>query len=304
MNESGRVVVAVDGTEGSAGALRYAREEAVRWGLRLSIVHVGPTYVPLAPMLPYVPDDLTSTGEAILRDAAAAVSGADGPEVETRLVSNGRVAAIVEAAKGAELLVLGRETKRGVDRMLFGTTTAAVAAHSAVPTVAVPADWRPGSGDNVVVAGLRSHHGADDLLRAAFEAASARRAVLRIVHAWSLPDPYADRVEERTHAAQWLTAARTHIDRLLDPWRDKFPDVVVEIVVVHGQPAPSLIHQTESADLVVLVRQATAHLPGRRLGSTARAVLAHAASPVEVVPLTSGTAKADDADADRKNVTS
>lgn len=304
MNESGRVVVAVDGTEGSAGALRYAREEAVRWGLRLVIVHVSPTYVPLAPMLPYVPEDLTSAGQAILRDAAAAVSGPDGPEVETRLVSNGRVAAIVEAAQGADLLVLGRETKRGVDRMLFGTTTAAVAAHAAVPTVAVPADWRPGSREGVVVAGLRSHHGADELLRAAFEAASARGAVLRIVHAWSLPDPYADRVEERTHSAQWFTAARTHIDRLLDPWRDKFPDVVVEIVVVHGQPAPTLIHQIESADLVVLVRQTTTHLPGRRLGSTGRAVLAHGAGPVEVVPLTSGTAGADGAEADRTTVTS
>lgn len=304
MNASGRVVAAVDGTEGSAGALRYAREEAVRWGFLLSIVHVSPTYVPLAPMLPYVPDDLTSAGEAILRDAAAAVSGPAGPEVETRLLSNGRVAAIVEAARDADLLVLGRETKRGVDRMLFGTTTAAVAAHSAVPAVVVPGDWRPGSSEGVVVAGLRSHHGADELLRTAFEAASARGAVLRIVHAWSLPDPYADRVEERTHAARWLTAARTHIDRLLDPWRERFPDVVVEIVVVHDQPARTLIRQTEHADLVVLVRQPVAVLPGRRLGSTARAVLAHAASPVEVLPATSGTANADGAEADRTKVTS
>jgi nucleotide-binding universal stress UspA family protein len=179
-----------------------------------------------------------------------------------------------------------------VDRLLFGTTTAAVAGHSAVPTVVVPADWRSGSEQGVVVAGLRSHHGSDELLRVAFEAASARGAVLRIVHAWSLPDPYADRVEERTHAAQWLTAARTHIDRLLDPWRDKFPDVVVEVVVVHDQPAPTLIRQTEHAGLVVLVRQATALLPGRRLGSTARALLAHAASPVEVVPGAQGGATA------------
>jgi nucleotide-binding universal stress UspA family protein len=304
MNTTGRVVVAVDGTEGSAGALRYAAQEAARRGARLRIVHVSPTYVPLAPMLPYVPDDLTSAGHAILRDAATAVSGPDGPEVETQLLSGARIAEIVEAAQDADLLVVGHETKRGVDRMLFGATTAAVAAHSVVPTVAVPSDWRPGSSRGVVVAGLRSHHGSDDLLRAGFDAASARGTVLRIVHAWSLPDPYADRVEERTHAAQWLTAARTHIDRLLDPWREMCPDVPVEIVVLHDQPARTLIRQTEQADLVVLVRQAGTVLPGRRLGSTARAVLAHAVSPVEIVPATRGTATSPDPATDRSKVRS
>jgi nucleotide-binding universal stress UspA family protein len=284
MNETGRVVVAVDGTEGSAGALRYAADEAARRGFHLCIVHVSPTYVPLAPMLPYVPDDLTAAGRAILRDAAASVSGPDAPEVETRLLTDARVAAIVEAARTSDLLVLGHETKRGVDRMWFGATTAAVAAHSDVPTVAVPTDWHSGPSRGLVVAGVRSHHGSDELLRVAFEAASTRGAVLRMVHAWSLPDPYADLVEQRTHEAQWLTASRTHIDRLVEPWRDKYPEVVVEVVVVHDQPARTLVRQAEQADLVVLVRQSGTVLPGRRLGSIARAVLAHAAGPVEVVP--------------------
>jgi nucleotide-binding universal stress UspA family protein len=281
------VVVAVDGTAGSAGALRYAADEAGRRGAPLRIVHVSPTYVPLTPMLPYVPDDLTAAGRAVLREAEATVSESSqpgAPSVETVLLSGGRVSEIVTAGDGAGLLVLGRETRHGLDRWLLGATTAAVAAHASVPTVAVPADWTRSTTRGLVVVGVKSSHGAPTLLDHAFATASARGATLRVVHAWSLPDPYGDRIEERTHAAQWLTASRMQLDRLLEPLKDRYPDVPVEVVVLHEQPARALLGQADQADLVVLLRSPSTLVPGRHLGSTARALLAHATTPVEVVP--------------------
>jgi nucleotide-binding universal stress UspA family protein len=253
------VVVAVDGTGGSAGALRYAADEARRRGAPLRVVHVSPTYVPLTPMLPYVPDDLAAAGRAVLREAEAAVTDPDGPMVETRLLSGGRVSEIVTAADGAGLLVVGRETRRGLDRLFLGATTSAVAAHATVPVAAVPADWAPTSPRGLVVVGVKSSHGAGVLLERAFAAASARGATVRVVHAWSLPDPYGDRIEERTHAAQWLTASRMQLDRLIEPLKERYPDVPVEVVVLHEQPARALLGQADQADLVVVLRS-----PGTR----------------------------------------
>jgi hypothetical protein len=55
-------------------------------------------------------------------------------------------------------------------------------------------------------------------------------------------------------------------------------------VVLHELPARALLGQAEQADLVVLLRSPSTLVPVRHLGSTARAVLTHATSPVEVVP--------------------
>src|SRR5690349_19493002 len=49
-SSSAHIVVAVDGTAGSAGALRYAVQEAGLRGVGLRLVHVSPGYGPLAPM--------------------------------------------------------------------------------------------------------------------------------------------------------------------------------------------------------------------------------------------------------------
>lgn len=278
------VVVGVDGTEGSAGALRYAAVEAARLGATLRLVHVSPTYTPLAPMMPYLPDDLAEAGRGILREAEGAVAVAHSGPVETRLLAGGRVAELVGAGDGADLLVLGHESRHGVDRMLLGATTAAVAAHATVPLVGVPATWQPGTGTGIVMAGLKSHHHATELLEVAFAVAAARRAVLRLVHVWSLPDPYADRIEQRTHDGDWVAASRMQVDRLLEPWRELYPGVAVEIVPIHDAPGPALLAQAESVDLVLLVRHAAGLVPGHHLGAVGRFVLAHATVPVEVVP--------------------
>jgi nucleotide-binding universal stress UspA family protein len=64
-----RAFVAVDGTSRGDGALKYAAEEARAVGLSLrrslGIVHVSPDYVPMTPLLPYLPADVEAEGRAI-----------------------------------------------------------------------------------------------------------------------------------------------------------------------------------------------------------------------------------------------
>ena len=280
-----RIVVAVDGTEGSAGALRYAAWRAAARGCALHVVHALPSYVPMTPMLPYVPDDLTPTGETILRRAAGVVSDAvPGVSVTTELLSGERIPGLVAAGDRAELLVLGQEGRHGLSRLLVGATTAVVATYTRCPVVGVPATWAPGTPTGLVVVGMKSDRDADRLLARAFDEAETRGSGIRLVHTWDLPSPYADRIEQRTHAADWRKSGEEHLESVLAPWREAHPDVPVEVRVLHAQPRAALVEESRDADLVLVLRHRSQWFPGHHLGGTARAVLALAPVPVEVVP--------------------
>src|SRR5690606_9750314 len=108
--------------------------------------------------------------------------------VRTSRLTGPRIAALVDAAESAELLVVGRETRSGLERLMGAGTTAAVATHSRVPVVVVPEDWADAERGGPVVVGLKSLAHVDDLLRAAFAAAADRGVPLVVVHAWRLPD--------------------------------------------------------------------------------------------------------------------
>jgi nucleotide-binding universal stress UspA family protein len=140
-----RVVVAVDGTSRSDGALKYAAEEARADGLSLrrslGIVHVSPDYVPMTPLLPYLPADVEAEGRAILGEAEERVH-AIAPELDVvpELRKGSRAGGILDAAAGADLLVVGHETRGGIEKVVALLRPApgqAVAATSAAVTA-----WR------------------------------------------------------------------------------------------------------------------------------------------------------------------
>ncbi|WP_432478628.1 universal stress protein [Nocardioides sp. GXQ0305] len=287
MNEQGlpRIVVAVDGTEGSTGALRYAAGRAASRGWPLHVVHALPAYVAMTPSPPYLREDLVPTGEAILARAAELASDL-APEVTvtTELSTSDRVPALVAAGDDAEMLVLGQEGRHGLSRVLIGATAAVVAARTRCPLVAVPGDWQPDAAHGLVVVGVRSEQDAERLLARAFDEAVTRGAGLRFVHTWDLPNPYADRIEGRTHGTDWRASGEAHLESLLAPWRRAHPEVPVEVKVLHAQARAALVEESRDADLLLVLRHRSHLLPGYHLGGTARAVLALAPVPVEVVP--------------------
>ncbi|WP_309647603.1 universal stress protein [Nocardioides sp.] len=281
------VVVAVDGTGRSAGALRYAAQQAWSSDSQLSIVHVSPDYLPLASYLPYLPRDMESEGHAILRDAQD-LALALHPElrVVTDLLTGSRADAVLRSAAGATLLVVGHETRVGAERLLTGAVTAKIAARAQCPVVVVPSAWKPGPATGRVVLGIKSPSHADELMAEAFDVAAARGAALVLLHAWGLPDPYADVIEQRTHADQWVAEGEQMLGRILAEWREAYPDVPVETRVLHDSPADALVAAGDEADLVLLVRRARDLLPGH-LGGVTRRVLQLSRCPVEILPASS-----------------
>ncbi len=285
---SAPVVVATDGTERSAGALGYGIEEARHRQVPLRIVHVSPLLVASDAVLGQAPDlveQMHRHGRELLAEASAtARSAADDLEVETVLAVGTPVHEIVAAGDPGSLLVLGRETRRGAERLLTGTTTAAVAGRSRVPVAVVRGDWRPTVHGRVAV-GVESEEHADELLGHAFARAAQHGAALTVIHAWEMPVPYSGIIDSRPYVQEWRAAGARLLRSLLVDWRNAYPGVAVETSVVHGQPAHVLVAGSEATDLLVVGRRPRGVGRWLHLGSTARAVLRAASPPVEVVPL-------------------
>lgn len=284
---NGPVVVGVDGSATSLGALRYAVDEARRSGALLQLVHVVPDYVPVPPAVAINPADLTEAGTAVLASAEQQLREID-PDLpyEGWLRHGTRAVQLAAAAEGAAMLVVGRDERPLVSRLLRGDTATAVAARAGVPVVEVPADWRPRLDDGIrtVLVGVKSFDRTAALLDDAFRVASQVHGRVEILHAWRLPSGYDDIIASRAVAQDWERQVREEFAPQLDLWHDLYPDVPVDVHLVHDYAGPALVHAAEHADVVVIARRAHGVPAATHLGATARAVLRSASCPVRVVP--------------------
>ena len=136
------VVVGVDGSPGSAIALRFALEEARLRGATLHVV--GAWQIPA---LAYAEGggagmgDLgaelgTGAGQA-LDDALAGVDVGD-VAVEQHVLEGHPARVLLDAGAGADLIVVGSRGLGGFARMLLGSVGQEVTHHAPCPTVIVP----------------------------------------------------------------------------------------------------------------------------------------------------------------------
>lgn len=137
-----KIVVGVDGSEGSRAALRWARDEARAHGAALEIVTAWQypitTALPAFGSMP-TPDDLE--GEA--RDAMLAVvadegiTGDDGMTITTLVAEGTASQALLEASASADLLVVGSRGHGGFSGLLLGSVSQQCVNHATVPVVVV-----------------------------------------------------------------------------------------------------------------------------------------------------------------------
>lgn len=138
----GGVVVGYDGSECAAGAVRWAAEQAAALGRPLHVVRCwSMTTAPTPPTreLGYVPP-MTDYETCVAEELAADVDRLGiGGEVHLHVVHEGTAKALLEAAEGADLLVVGRRGRGGFAGLGFGSTADQVVRHATCPVVTVPA---------------------------------------------------------------------------------------------------------------------------------------------------------------------
>ncbi|MDP2774144.1 MAG: universal stress protein [Nocardioides sp.] len=281
------VVIGVDGSPGTAGAIRAGLDEARRLDAPVLLVHVVPDYVPLTPMLPLAGPDLTETGAAILRGVVAEVAAlAPDVHIDSELRHGPRAAQLISAAHRAVALYVGRDDRPLLERVLLGNTAAGTASRATCPVVVVPPEWAAQDGDatrGVVVVAVKSPVHSTELLADAFAAAATHGSRLVVLHAWTLPAGYDDIAAVAVATEELTRRSTAELETLLHEWRTTFPGVQVEIRIVHDRPAHALVRASHEADLLVLVRHAHG-FPSGTLGGTGRAVLRDADCPVRIVP--------------------
>ena len=283
MTHFNSVLVGVNGSPASSSAVRYAAQEAQRLGSSLKLFHVVPNYVPIAPMHPLAPSDLTAAGREILNKAMTeAHELLDPTRVTASLHVGPRIPVVLELAEHARLVVLGSQERTVLDRLLTASTLVGVASGAVCPVVAVPLGWTHKEQHNIVV-GVKSTEHSAELVRRALEIADERNAKVILVHAWELPTEYDDLITARVNEDEWAARARRTIESSLSGIRDAYPKVPVEVRVIHGQPARVLQAASEEAELLLLARRHRG-FPLGHLGGTGRALLREGHCPVEVVP--------------------
>ncbi len=139
-----RIVVGIDGSAASERALRWALEEARYRQGAVAVVHAWE--YPTMALTPYggtavpvlTPSDLERVAETLAHEVVASVVGESPPVPVETLVRRGHPAEVlVEAAKGADLLVVGSRGRGGFTGMLLGSVSTQVVHHATCPVVIV-----------------------------------------------------------------------------------------------------------------------------------------------------------------------
>jgi len=275
------IVVGVDGSAAALDAVRWAVGEAVSRKLPLRLVYAadvtGGRFDAGFPVPQSYFDELERAGQQLLAEAARAAGTA---AVITEMPLEPPASFLLRLSETARMVVLGSSGRGGFTGMLAGSTAVSVSAHARCPVAVVRGEAHP---RGPVVVGIDGSPTSERALAVAFDEAAWREVSLVAVHAWSdadyglpLPAPDVDwaQVEREQHS---LLAQR------LAGWRERYPEVRVDRVVVRDRPRDELLSRSDGAQLVVVGSRGRGGFRGLVLGSTSQALIHHSRCPVLVV---------------------
>lgn len=138
---------------------------------------------------------------------------------------------------------------------------------------------------DLVVVGIDSSSSSYTAFGWAAEEAARRHAVLRLVHAYTLPGRGFPGYNPMSHDAQ--TALRTQGEELLQDTaaslRQTHPLLTIDTRLIQGDPVAALQAQSEHARLTVVGSRGSGRLTGLVLGSVAMAIASTNTAPVAVI---------------------
>jgi nucleotide-binding universal stress UspA family protein len=139
---TGRVVVGVDGSDPSTAALRWALAYAAPRAGTVEAVHAWELPLIYGPAVAYDVEAVERAAHRLV-DAAVADATAGRPElaavaITPTVVAGGPAASLLESAKDADAIVVGRRGLGGFGRLLLGSVSEHVVRHADTTVVVVP----------------------------------------------------------------------------------------------------------------------------------------------------------------------
>ncbi|MEO8283964.1 MAG: universal stress protein [Pseudarthrobacter sp.] len=311
LHHGGRLVVGVDGSEGSMAALRWAVSEAQLRGAAVHIVMAWrhpQSYWP-ATVWTMMMDSSGDTRQTMANAAETEVErlGKDAyqgqnADITWEAVEGHPAEVLVRVAEGAGALVVGSRGNGGFAEVLLGSVSQHVVAHARCPVVLIPAP----AGESVSASTIAAAHtndpfgrivvgvdGSDGSLAAlawAVKEAELRGAAVHAVIAW-------ERITGPGATNGWavgtggpsgdtdpvLATATVEVTRLAKE-AVKGSDVKISCEAIEGDPAQVLLQCAESAAALVVGSRGHGGFVGALLGSVSQHVVAHARCPVVLIP--------------------
>jgi len=280
------VIVGADGTDYSKTAVRWAAREAQRRGLPLRVTYV------------YDWDSREARYEADYNDPGfihkraegiVATAAYEARTVAPHLAVDGDpvighpVARLLAEAEGAELMVLGSRGHGGFAGLLLGSVSQRVATHACCPVVVVRG--RGETAEGPVAVGVDDSPSADRVLETAFDQASGSGCALTVVRSYlpALPLWLSNVRASDVQTPGQDADERARLEEQLAPWRAKYPETCVEVVLTHDSIAAALVEASKHAQLVVVGSRGHGVIAGSLIGSAGLQLLHHAECPVYVV---------------------
>lgn len=278
------IVVGVDGSEQSVAALRFAVGEAALRGAGVTAVYAleVPT-VPWPGLTGLVGTALEEANHVLGRAIDRAFAGvlAEVP-LEREVVEKSPAAALLEAAAGGDLLVVGSRGRGGFAGLLLGSVSLQCALHATCPVAIVRE--RPAAERGAILVGVDGSGASLEALRWGDEEARLREAPLVALHAWApgfevgpglvpIPLPVATL---KADIEAFLDA--TVVEALGEERAREVERRIVETPAAFG-----LVKASSPADLVVVGSRGRGGFAGLLLGSVGQQVAHHARCPVVIV---------------------
>ncbi|WP_031104732.1 universal stress protein [Streptomyces sp. NRRL S-146] len=294
------ITVGLDGSPESRAAAEWAAREAALRQVPVRLLHVWqPVPEPMAEAPLLGAETHRHWTERIPRDAADGLRlRHPGVGVTTEQRAGTSAEVLLEAARDAELLVLGSRALSGLTGFLVGSVGQWVVARAEVPVILVRAGEQAAdehvkdpagipsaaTGFRPVVLGLDTDSPDDTVITFAFEEARRREAPLTVVTGWNLPPYYVYSLGAGADLREDIIREQaTALTEALLPWREKYSDVEVTEDSRLGNPANHLIDAARDASLVVVGRRIRRSPFGVHIGAVTHAVMHHATTPVAVV---------------------
>lgn len=287
------IVAAVDGSEASETAVRWAANTATKRGtpLRLAASINAPQVFYSAALMPadeLLYDTRGETEEALARARLIALEVSPELTVEDFIAEGNPIDMLLNMSGEVTMIAMGSRGLGGLTSMIMGSVSAAVVSHAACPVVIVRHDTNVTEANKYgpVVVGVDGSEVSQKATEYAFAEADARGAELIAVHTWLDTNVRTTAVGFGTAQLTWEQAKQDQDQMLADllrPLQDTYPGVKVTRTVARDRPVRALTDQAEDAQLLVVGSHGRGGFRGMLLGSTSRALLDTAPCPMMVV---------------------
>lgn len=279
------VVAGTDGSVRAGAAVTQAAAEAGRRDLPLRLIYGFAPLYGYAGLDPTPPPDILESCQEVLDAEEHRINKAfPGVEVTTEVIVADPSVALVKESSQATVLYVGARGLGAVRRLLLGSVSSKVAAHSKCPVVVVRGN--PGDEHGPVVVGMSPEGGSQEAVDYAFEEARRRGTDVHVIQSQQHAAANYDTLPEtamRSMISSRMEDVAQRGREAFDKLCEDYPDVKASLDISLLHAVDALLEASNHACITVVGAHGAGAMAAQLLGSVTHGVLT-GAPIVAVIP--------------------